>query len=160
MNKPLDVPLNSYKKLCYLPQRAWKRKNKNLLSDAINDAKIVKEAAMENAKQAINEAFHHKLADLTLSKAFDNLINNDIDELHTKLVKEKPKVDPNIYQWFAPTDSDWKPLEKIKPNVIQNKESDYVPSKLNYKEEKKQPTFIEILNVAILLLMLLIMFFK
>jgi len=66
--------------------------NRDLLADAIADAKAVKEVAIANAKAALEEAFTPHLKDMLAQKI------NEMEEISEESRKERAKVDKYEYE--------------------------------------------------------------
>ena len=62
---------------------------KELLKEAIADAKAVREVALQNAKMALEEAFDSKIKNMLSAKLAEELEEDDLDETYMEDEKEK-----------------------------------------------------------------------
>ena len=72
--------------------------NRDLLADAIADAKAVKEVAIANAKAALEEAFTPHLKDMLAQKINEIEEIDEVEEISEESRKERAKVDKYEYE--------------------------------------------------------------
>lgn len=72
--------------------------NRDLLADAIADAKAVKEVAIANAKAALEEAFTPHLKDMLAQKINEMEEIDEVEEISEESRKERAKVDKYEYE--------------------------------------------------------------
>jgi hypothetical protein len=113
--------------------------NRNLLKEAIADAKSVKEAAIANAKAALEEAFtpylkerfSAKLAEMELEEGTYEEANTEMEENYSegeveemsKDTKEKPEVDEmNLDELLAELDNELSDEEKMEETLNEAEE--------------------------------------
>lgn len=72
--------------------------NRDLLADAIADAKAVKEVAIANAKAALEEAFTPHLKDMLAQKINEIDEIDEVEEISEESRKERAKVDKYEYE--------------------------------------------------------------
>jgi hypothetical protein len=65
--------------------------NRDMLKEAIADAKALKETAIANAKAALEEAFEPRLKSM-LSAKLQEMDDDDLDEAEEKMTEAKKRV--------------------------------------------------------------------
>ena len=65
---------------------------KELLKEAIADAKAVREVALENAKMALEEAFDSKIKSMLSAKLAEDVLGSEAGDTYTEMLdKERAK---------------------------------------------------------------------
>jgi len=80
------------------PKNLGTMANRDLLADAIADAKAVKEVAIANAKAALEEAFTPHLKDMLAQKINEMEEIDEVEEISEESRKERAKVDKYEYE--------------------------------------------------------------
>jgi hypothetical protein len=96
--------------------------NRNLLKEAIADAKSVKEAAIANAKAALEEAFtpylkekfSAKLAEMELEEDMDEAKHKEMDETYSEEKMEEKMSNPVMRRGLKGDDKEEKRTEKMR----------------------------------------------